>query len=62
MKRRSQAVQRDLPRPTEISSAILRPAAADMQLNELQKVRDERFFTLLIMCHGHVLRHVNGLF
>ena len=39
MKKRSQAVQRDLPRPTEISSSILRPVnAQDMQLTDLQKV------------------------
>lgn len=51
MKRRSQAVQRDLPRPTEISSAILRPAAADMQLNELQKAEEQIKQEMLVMMH-----------
>jgi hypothetical protein len=36
LKKRSQVVQRGLPRPTNINHAILRPS--DPQMNELQKV------------------------
>lgn len=39
MKKRSQAVQRDLPRPYDVNMSVLRPMGAnDPQLNELQRV------------------------
>ena len=40
LKKRSQAVQRELPRPYDVNMSVLRPMGAnDPQLNELQKVR-----------------------
>ena len=38
MRSRSQAVQRDLPRPVEVNMAVLRPPHTDPPLTELQKV------------------------
>ena len=39
MKKRSQAVQRELPRPYDVNMSVLRPMGAnDPQLNDLQKV------------------------
>ena len=40
MKKRSQVVQRDLPRPYDVNMSVLRPMGAnDPQLSELQKAR-----------------------
>nr|KAG5698244.1 hypothetical protein BaRGS_024051 [Batillaria attramentaria] len=42
MRRRSLAVQHDLPRPLDISSSVLRPTGPDEPpLTELQKARDQ---------------------
>jgi len=38
MRSRSQAVQRDLPRPVDVNMAVLRPPHTDPPLTELQKV------------------------
>lgn len=46
---RSQVVQRDLPRPADINSGILR-SSADGQQNELQKVSLAVCTTLLSFC------------
>lgn len=38
LKSRSQVVQRDLPRPTEVNMTVLRPSYSDTPLTDLQKV------------------------
>lgn len=38
LKNRSQAVQRDLPRPQEINANVMRPTHTDPPLTDLQKV------------------------
>ncbi len=41
MKKRSQSVQRELPRPYDVNMSVLRPMGVhDPALNELQKVSD----------------------
>jgi hypothetical protein len=53
MRCRSQAVQRDLPRPQEVNSAILRPSHSDTPLTDLQKVNN--YFIFLSIKKIHIL-------
>ena len=39
MRRRSQAVQRNMPRPSDANAAVLRPANVDPPLTGLQQVK-----------------------
>ena len=38
LKRRSQAVQRDMPRPSDVNATVLRPANVEPPLTGLQQV------------------------
>lgn len=52
MKRRSQAVQRDFPRPLDVNSAVLRPTGPnDPPLTELQRAEELIKEEMLIMMH-----------
>ncbi|XP_046392890.1 cell division cycle 5-like protein [Ischnura elegans] len=51
MKSRSQAVQRDLPRPQEVNMAILRPPNTEPPLTELQKAEELIKGDMLTMLH-----------
>lgn len=50
MKKRSQAVQRNLPRPMDVNHAVLRPPNLDTPLTELQKVYYKESKTILNVC------------
>ena len=47
LRRRSQAVQRDLPRPTDMNDSVLRPLNSDPPLTELQGGNSIDNWTLL---------------
>ncbi|XP_046987695.1 cell division cycle 5-like protein [Schistocerca americana] len=51
MRARSQAVQRDLPRPQEINTAVLRPPHTDPPLTELQKAEELIKSEMITMLH-----------
>jgi pre-mRNA-splicing factor CDC5/CEF1 len=51
MKRRSQAVQRNLPRPIDVNYTILRPADLATPLTELQKAEEMIKKEMLVMIH-----------
>ena len=51
LKRRSQAVQRDLPRPTEMNHAVLRPLNSDPPLTELQRAEELIKREMIVMMH-----------
>jgi len=58
LKRRSQALQRDLPRPIEVNNAILRPAnTSDASLSELQKAEELIKKEMLTMMHYDSIRN-----
>lgn len=40
LKRRSQAVQREMPRPSDVNATVLRPANVEPPLTGLQQVED----------------------
>lgn len=62
MKRRSQALQRGLPRPNEVNNAILRPAnTSDSSLNDLQKAEELIKKEMLTMMHYDSLRNPTNL-
>ena len=44
----SQAVQREMPRPSDVNTTVLRPANIEPPLTALQKVRIEHAFRLCI--------------
>ena len=50
-KRRSQAVQKDLPRPTEMNQTVLRPMNSDPPLTGLQKAEELIKREMLVMLH-----------
>ena len=50
-KRRSQAVQKDLPRPTEMNQTVLRPMNSDPPLTGLQKAEELIKREMLVMMH-----------
>ena len=51
LRARSQTLQRNLPRATEVNASVLRPANVEPPLSELQKVREMRW---LVMGRGGV--------
>jgi pre-mRNA-splicing factor CDC5/CEF1 len=51
MKRKPMAVQRNLPRPTDMNDKILRPADMSQSLNEYQKAEEMIKEEMLIMLH-----------
>lgn len=58
LKRRSQVLQRDLPRPIEVNNAILRPAnTSDASLSELQKAEELIKKEMLTMMHYDSIRN-----
>ncbi|CAN0222027.1 cell division cycle 5-like protein [Lethenteron reissneri] len=57
LKRRHQAVQRDLPRPTEINETILRPVGVDPPLTELQLAEEMVKQEMILMMHYDGLYH-----
>ena len=42
MRRRSQSVQRNMPRPSDANAAVLRPANVDPPLTGLQQVKTKK--------------------
>ena len=50
-KRRSQAVQKDLPRPTEMNQTVLRPLNSDPPLTGLQRAEELIKREMLVMMH-----------
>nr|SVE79992.1 EOG090X02CC [Daphnia magna]SVE80619.1 EOG090X02CC [Daphnia magna]SVE81189.1 EOG090X02CC [Daphnia magna]SVE82387.1 EOG090X02CC [Daphnia magna] len=58
LKRRSQALQRSLPRPHEVNNAILRPAnSSDSSLSDLQKAEELIKKEMLTMMHYDSIRN-----
>nr|SVE75628.1 EOG090X02CC [Daphnia hispanica] len=58
LKRRSQALQRSLPRPHEVNNAILRPAnSSDSSLSDLQKAEELIKKEMLTMMHYDTIRN-----
>ena len=58
LKRRSQALQRSLPRPHEVNNAILRPSnASDSSLSDLQKAEELIKKEMLTMMHYDAIRN-----
>merc|ERR1711936_1245197 len=51
LKRRSQPVQRDLPRPTEMNHSVLRPLNSDPPLTELQRAEELIKREMIVMMH-----------
>ncbi|GFR13319.1 cell division cycle 5-like protein [Trichonephila clavata] len=56
-KKQSTAVQRDLPRPSDVNSNILRPAHCDPPLTELQKAEELIKQEMLVMLHNDALKN-----
>lgn len=58
MKRRSQTIQRSLPRPHEVNNSILRPAnTPELSLTELQKAEELIKQEMLTMMHYDSIRN-----
>nr|CAG4638299.1 EOG090X02CC [Cyclestheria hislopi] len=58
LKRRSQTLQRGLPRPQEVNNSIVRPTgAADPSLNDLQKAEELIKKEMLVMMHYDGIRN-----
>merc|ERR1712223_1151324 len=51
LRRRSQAVQRDLPRPTDMNHSVLRPLNSDPPLSDLQKAEELIKREMIVMMH-----------
>ena len=51
MKRRSQPVQRDLPRPTDMNHSVLRPLNSDPPLSDLQRAEELIKREMVLMMH-----------
>uniref|UniRef100_A0A2L2Y4S8 Cell division cycle 5-like protein n=1 Tax=Parasteatoda tepidariorum TaxID=114398 RepID=A0A2L2Y4S8_PARTP len=56
-KKQSTAVQRDLPRPSDVNSNILRPSHCDPPLTELQKAEELIKQEMLIMMHNDAIKN-----
>ncbi|KFM72811.1 Cell division cycle 5-like protein, partial [Stegodyphus mimosarum] len=56
-RKQSTAVQRDLPRPSDVNSNILRPSHCDPPLTELQKAEELIKQEMLIMLHNDALKN-----
>ncbi|KAK8748013.1 hypothetical protein OTU49_016270 [Cherax quadricarinatus] len=61
MKKRSQAVQRNLPRPQEVNSSVLRPMHADIHLSDQQKAEELIKREMVTMLHYDALHTPAGL-
>ena len=55
LKRRSQAVQREMPRPSDVNATVLRPANVEPPLTGLQQVKG-LVFNLEFSQVGHMFR------
>ena len=55
MKKRSQAVQRNLPRPQEVNVTVLRPMHADVHLSDQQKAEELIKREMVTMLHYDAL-------
>ena len=55
MRRRSQAVQRNLPRPQEVNASVLRPSHADTHLSDQQKAEELIKREIVLMLHYDAL-------
>ncbi len=55
LRRRSQAVQRDLPRPLDMNDSVLRPLNSDPPLTELQRAEELIKREMLVMMHHDCL-------
>jgi pre-mRNA-splicing factor CDC5/CEF1 len=51
LRKRSQAVQRDLPRPTDMNDSVLRPLNSDPPLTDLQKAEELIKREMIVMMH-----------
>merc|ERR1711997_1282419 len=51
LKRRSQPVQRDLPRPTDMNHSVLRPLNSDPPLSDLQRAEELIKREMIVMMH-----------
>ncbi len=61
MRRRSQVLQRELPRPVEVNNAILRPAnTSDSSLTDLQRAEELIKKEMLTMMHYDSIRNPVG--
>ncbi|KAG7153621.1 Cell division cycle 5-like protein-like [Homarus americanus] len=60
MKKRSQAVQRNLPRPQEVNSSVLRPMHADIHLSDQQKAEELIKREMVTMLHYDALHTPAG--
>ncbi|CAL1262545.1 unnamed protein product [Larinioides sclopetarius] len=56
-KKQSTSVQRELPRPSDVNSNILRPSHCDPPLTELQKAEELIKQEMLVMLHHDALKH-----
>lgn len=56
-RKHSTAVQRDLPRPLDMNSSILRPLHCDPPLTELQKAEELVKQEMIVMLHHDALKH-----
>ncbi|XP_072035693.1 cell division cycle 5-like protein [Amphiura filiformis] len=57
LKMRSQAIQRELPRPTEVNASILRPKEYDAPMSELQKAEELIKEEMITMLHFDSLKN-----
>ncbi|XP_071545463.1 cell division cycle 5-like protein [Panulirus ornatus] len=60
MKKRSQAVQRNLPRPQEVNTTVLRPMHADIHLSDQQKAEELIKREMVTMLHYDALHSPAG--
>lgn len=56
-RKQSTSVQRDLPRPSDVNSNILRPAHCDPPLTDLQRAEELIKQEMLVMLHHDALKH-----
>ena len=57
MKKRSQALQRNLPRPYEVNVSSLRPLSGDIQLTDMQKAEELIKREMVTMLHYDALHN-----
>ena len=62
MKKRSQAVQRDLPRPQEVNMTVLRPSNAEVHLSDLQKAEELIKREMVTMLHYDALHNPSAFY
>ena len=60
LRRRSQAVQRDLPRPTDMNHSVLRPLNSDPPLSDLQKAEELIKREMIVMMHHDCIGKKQG--